>query len=61
MTQTEFDCINRIRYAMKMHLRWDYWSGDDDRDGCYEGVLDAMNYLVDVLWDKGTSQAWVLT
>lgn len=59
MTQTEFDCLNRIRFAMKIHLRWDYWPDEVD-DGCYEKVHDAMNYLIDTLWDYA-NHAWVFT
>lgn len=47
MTETEYDCLNGIRYAMKLHLRWDW---DMSREET-ESVFAAMDYLEDTLWE----------
>ena len=46
MTVIEFECLNSIRYAMKLHLRW-AWEIDILE---WQDVHNAMSYLEDTLW-----------
>ena len=42
---TEYDCLNHIRYGMKLWLRW---GGLGDTE--YTRMWAAMSYIEDVLW-----------
>ena len=56
MTQIEGECLNRIRFAIKQYLRWEW-----DRDpATHERITDAMDYLMDRLWQAVDQQEnWI--